>query len=1193
MAKPAQPKSASQRQPLRVLFIEHDPADVALALRELRKGDFEPQADVVATLDDFTTRLRAHSYDVILADFRLPGWDGMEALRLLQREGLDIPFILVTGALGEETAVECIKEGAADYILKEKMVRLPVAVRHALEQKGLREARARAEEALLPSEQKFATVFRSSPDAISLSAVSDGRLLEVNDSFLRLSGYTREELIGRTALELGIWKDPADRQRMLDLLREQGHVRNFQARLGTKSGNILIGDFSAEPIELRGETFLLVILRDITEHKRAEEALRESEQRYRTLFERNLAGVYRSTVDGRLLDCNEAFARIFGYTREEMLAHPTHELYFQPADRKQFLAELFKYGSLSNSEFRMRRRDASPVWILENVSLLPGPDGSPSILEGTLVDITERKRAEDQLRLQVAALESAANEIVITDPDGTILWVNPAFVRQTGFSSEAVIGQNPRILKSGIHPPSFYEKMWKAIRNGQVWSGEITNRRKDASLYTEEMTITPVRDASGKITHFVAIKQDITERKLSELMLAGEKRVLEKIARGEPLPDVLDALTRTAQEICPGLRGSILLLDKDGMHLRLGVAPDLPKAYNRAVDGLRIGPNAACCGTAAFRKNPVIVEDTFTDPLWADFRELARRFNLRSCWSNPILSSQGEVLGTFAMYYGEPRRPTPTEWQAIERASYLAGIAINRSRAEEALRESEAQYRALVENAPYGIYRSTPDGRALQVNPALVAMLGYDSAEELLAVNLARDVYRNPEDRTALVEQFRQTGRVFGIEVEWKRKDGRVIFVRLSGRVVRDAQGGVRELEGIADDITERRAAEHQLRIAQKYEAIGQLAGGIAHDFNNVIGAIMGWAELALDETTPGSQINSRLEKIRDQAERAAALTKQLLAFARRQMLEPRILNVNQVVGEVASLLDKVIGKDIELQTRLAPDLLLTRADPTQVEQVLMNLCVNARDAMPKGGRLIMETHNFEVDADCARRYPYARLGDYVLLSVTDTGVGMDAKTLEHVFEPFFTTKQLGKGTGLGLATVYGIVKQHGGFINVYSEPGQGTTFRVYFPVAAGEAPAQREVVAEEPVRGGAETLLVAEDHVGISTMAKELLERLGYKVLLAGDGEEALRLFAQEQEHVALVLLDVVMPKLNGPEAYARMCAARPTLPVIFATGYSAESAPLLSALAEKGVPILQKPYSPRILARKIRELLDRQNRH
>lgn len=387
----------------------------------------------------------------------------------------------------------------------------------------------------------------------------------------------------------------------------------------------------------------------------------------------------------------------------------------------------------------------------------------------------------------------------------------------------------------------------------------------------------------------------------------------------------------------------------------------------------------------------------------------------------------------------------------------------------------------------------------------------------------------------------------------------------------------------------ERRRFEKQLGQLQKFEAIGKLAGGIAHDFNNVLGAILGWAELGLEETPPGTRLHSLFQKINDQAHRAAGLTRQLLAFARRQMLEPRNLNLNEIISEVTNLLQKVIGEQVELKMALAPDLAVCRADPTQVEQVLMNLCLNARDAMRDGGRLTIETQNATLDEEYCRIHPYAKPGRYVLVSVSDTGVGMDAATLEHLFEPFFTTKETGKGTGLGLATVYGIVKQHGGLLHAYSEPGHGATFRVYLPVGVGATEPEAKPSAE-PARSGTETILVAEDHQGIQEMVREVLEKLGYKILMAPDGEQAVRLFEQHHDHIALLLLDVVMPKLNGPETYARMCAIHPDVPVIFATGYSAESEQLRSC-SDKAACILQKPYTPSMLSRKVREVLDRKS--
>jgi two-component system cell cycle sensor histidine kinase/response regulator CckA len=396
-------------------------------------------------------------------------------------------------------------------------------------------------------------------------------------------------------------------------------------------------------------------------------------------------------------------------------------------------------------------------------------------------------------------------------------------------------------------------------------------------------------------------------------------------------------------------------------------------------------------------------------------------------------------------------------------------------------------------------------------------------------------------------------------------------------------QRALRETE----DRRKNKLMELQVQQLRKFEAIGKLAGGIAHDFNNVIGAILGWAEMGCEETRPGTGFHDRFQNIRDQALWAARLTSQLLAFARRQVLQPRKINLNTLVAEGVSLLRRVIGEQIEVRILTAPDLRVTQADPAQIEQVLMNLCLNARDAMPEGGQLIIETQNVEIEEEYCRLHPYARQGSYVLLAVSDTGVGMDAATAERVFEPFFTTKEVGKGTGLGLATVYGIVKQHGGFIHLYSEPGKGTTFRIYLPAGDG-APEPREPRSEEQTPRGTETILLAEDNDGLREAAQEMLERLGYRVILATNGVEAVQLFNANSGKIDLVILDVVMPELSGPAAYLQMAAIQPDLRVVFATGYTAETASLNSTL-EKGAPILQKPYGMKNLGQIVRSTLDR----
>jgi signal transduction histidine kinase len=406
-------------------------------------------------------------------------------------------------------------------------------------------------------------------------------------------------------------------------------------------------------------------------------------------------------------------------------------------------------------------------------------------------------------------------------------------------------------------------------------------------------------------------------------------------------------------------------------------------------------------------------------------------------------------------------------------------------------------------------------------------------------------------------------------------------------RLVPAVQRELRE----AEQRQERERLERQVQQLHKFETIGRLAGGIAHDFNNVIGAILGWAELCCQETQPGTQLHERLQRIMEQGERAAALTSQLLSFARRQFLQPKRIDLNIHVLQSTSLLRRVIRENITISVEIARDLHVTLADPSQIDQVLMNLCLNARDAMPRGGRLVLQTKNIEITEEYCRLVAYAQPGSYILLSVSDTGVGMDAETIEQIFEPFFTTKEPGKGTGLGLATVYGIVKQHGGFLNVESEPGKGTIFQIYLPASGGMAEPQ-ETRSDEKPRKGSETILLAEDHDGLRQSAQEMLEALGYRVLLASNGFDAIQLFKTNLDRVDLVVLDVVMPGLSGPDTYSQMASIRPELGVVFTTGYTSEAASLTSMI-DKGAAFLQKPYGQRSIGLKIRDVLDRLNIH
>ena len=395
-----------------------------------------------------------------------------------------------------------------------------------------------------------------------------------------------------------------------------------------------------------------------------------------------------------------------------------------------------------------------------------------------------------------------------------------------------------------------------------------------------------------------------------------------------------------------------------------------------------------------------------------------------------------------------------------------------------------------------------------------------------------------------------------------------------------------RELEEHAERLERKRLEKHVQQL-QKFEAIGRLSGGIAHDFNNIIGAILGWAELGYEDSPAASKSRMRFEKIREQSQRAARLTSQLLAFGRNQVLLPRNVNLNVLIQEEMAFLERVIEKNIEVRVQGDPDLRVTRADPTQLQQVLMNICLNARDAMPNGGQLTISTQNVEVHEHSLETHSQAAPGSYVLLTITDTGIGMDSGTVERVFEPFFTTKELGRGTGLGLATVYGIVKQHGGFVYVDSEPGEGSSFRIYLPAADGIHEPVNPSRNDKIVKGTG-TILLVEDHEGLRDSVQESLSAFGYQVFSAGDGKQAIDLFKKHVAQIDLILMDVIMPSLNGPDAYVKMSAIRPGVGVIFSSGYVPKSELLLSLL-EKGALFLQKPYNFATLTQMIRMTIDR----
>ena len=561
------------------------------------------------------------------------------------------------------------------------------------------------------------------------------------------------------------------------------------------------------------------------------------------------------------------------------------------------------------------------------------------------------------------------------------------------------------------------------------------------------------------------------------------------------------------------------------------------------------------------------------------------------------LREHGEVLGYECQWYCKNSQKI---WVSVSahvasdeagRPLFIEGFFTDITkgkRAEEALRLSEEKYRGIFENAIEGIFQTTPDGRYLSINPAGARMYGYESPVEMIrsVTDMASQIYVNTEDRKKLIELLESRGIAEGFEIENYRKDGSRIWVSINARAVRDASGAILYYETTAEDITERKRLESRLLQSQKMEAVGTLAGGVAHDFNNILTVLMGYGTLLQMELDEDDPLQTYVENILTSSKKAVNLTASLLTFSRLKPVRLNPVDLGDAVRGTEKLLKRLITEDIELKTRLAQKDLVVMADTTQIDQILFNLATNARDAMPKGGRLTIETSLAEIDDGFARMHGLEKPGRYAVLSVSDTGSGMDAATKEHIFDPFFTTKEAGKGTGLGLPTVYGIVKQHGGYINLYSEKGVGTTFHIYIPAIT--AIAKEEAVPVKEIRGGKETVLVADDDADVRSLIKDVLAKYGYDVKEAVDGKDAVKKF-MELERTDLLIIDSVMPGKNGREVYEDICGISPGMKVLFISGYTRD------VVLDKGIEdgefdFISKPILPDAFLQLVREILDRE---
>ncbi len=910
----------------------------------------------------------------------------------------------------------------------------------------------------------------------------------------------------------------------------------------------------------------------------------------------SLPGIfYLIGAEGRFIRWNKNFETVSGYTGEEIARlHPTDLFVGEEKELiRQRIGRVFAEGEAdAEAHFTAKDGTRTPYYFTGRRLLL---EGQPHLV-GMGVDLTARRQAEKSLQDLAHAITRAGDAVFLTDREGIITQVNPRFTTLYGYTAEKVVGKvTPRILKSGKHPPEFYQAAWATLLRGETIHGELVNRAKDGRLVEIEETITSFRDDRGEIAGFMAVQREIGARKRAERRSAVFADLGQRLNTARTARAAAEVILHTADTLL-GWDACLLYMyspERDRVRplLEMDVFDGQRRECTAAAGEYPVGHYSR----RALQEGAILTlrQEPLTKP--ADQASYGGSERPAASLMHVPIREGERPIGTLSIQSYRLDAYTEADLTTLQSlADHCAGALRrideeeSRHRAETALRESEARFRTLIEHASDLITVITPEGVIRFQSPSSERLLGY-RPEEMTARPAFERIHPEdaPQVTAAIQRALAQSGVPASVEYRFHHKDGSWRTLESVGRSIVDSTGE-NVIAVNSRDVTEHRKLEEQLRQSQKMDAIGQLAGGVAHDFNNILAAITMQTELLRMEEGLTATAHDGLQEIRVATERAANLTRQLLLFSRKQVVQSRDLDLNEVVASLARMLQRIIGEDVRLQLHLHPTPLRTRADAGMLDQVLMNLAVNARDAMPKGGTLRLETATQVLTEAAAARHPDATPGDYVRLQVTDTGCGIPPEVLPRIFEPFFTTKEPGKGTGLGLATVFGIVQQHGGWIDVQSEAGQGTRFLIHLPaLPAADATVTSEATSPTP-RGGTETILLVEDDPAVRKLTLATLKRHGYQVVEAGSGAAALRVWPEVRERVALLLTDLVMPDgVSGHELAQQLRADRAGLKVIYMSGYSADLAGRKLALSPSE-NFLQKPFPRDALLGAVRRCLD-----
>ncbi|MGD8552998.1 MAG: PAS domain S-box protein [Anaerolineales bacterium] len=1132
--------------------------------------------------------------------------------------------------------------------------------------------RIRAEEALRESEQKFRTLADKSPNMIFIN--QDGRIVYANDACVEVMGYTRDEYYaeGFSFLELIAPEDREVIQERFNKHMSGDEIPQYESRLITKDGRQLHAIHATRIIRFAGRDAILGIVTDVTERIKSEQALRRhaSEmvvlndisgkiaadleldsvlKRSVELIEEHfgyhhvglflkdeeldvfnltaLAGRYAGQFpDDHALKIGQGLVGWSGQSAETVIVNDvsTEERYVNfyadriPTQSEMCIPIMVAERVLGILDVQSEHKDAftqQDKLVLETlVDQIAAAIDNARLYETVQRELKERERAEAQMRMQTLALESAANAIVITNREGIVLWSNKAFTELTGYSAQEIKNQQIGILNSSKEDESVFADLWETILNGETWQGELVNRRKDGTLYIEEQTITPVCDEHGEVSHFVAIKQDITKRREAEERIRQQSediRLLNNlntlINQGHEVGEIVDYLSEETKQTFGSLGTTIYLYNERKDHL---------VSQNLSLPDDLITPLAELVGKD-IRRHEIRIESNSIfehvlescEPYLAnDQEEVGKVFdhfinvsNLPIPKINQLAQMIKEKLIAYLRVHAIALIPLVSEHGPIglivvgrreaiktndlKRMQFFAGQltgAIKRKQALADLEQSEANYRDIFEGVQDAIFVQSMDGRILDVNRRACEMYGWER-EEMLSMTVLDLV---PEGHpVVLPSELVERGAIENVfETVNVRASGETFPVEITTRI--QQLFGEQAMLVVVRDVTEARHAQKRAHLQDRLAAVGQLAAGIAHDFNNILGTIILYSELMMDSETLAPKERDRLSTIIKQAQRGSTLTAQILDFSRRSVMEMHPIDLVPFLKEMEKLLSRTLPESVSLAIRIPEKREhIINADPARIQQVIMNMAVNARDAMPEGGTLTFELKHIEatkIDAP----YPGMEAGDYVALHITDTGHGISSEDLPHIFEPFFTTKPSGKGTGLGLAQVYGIIKQHEGYIDVSSQPGEGTTFDLYIPAAQLPAQATPINLRTFSELGAGEHILVVEDDEATRMALCEILESLGYHVRSACDGGEALKIIENENGHLDLVVSDLVMPNMGGRELYDHVSTSYPDLKMVLITGYPLGSH-TRELLDRKRVSWLQKPLSSELVSKTIHDLL------